>query len=174
MLKGVAIVVAGFLSTASICNAQTAGVPEPRRPTQTDLAHLTDLRIALVKAALQLTPEQEKYWPALEEAIRSRSAGRQKRLAALADLRQEQDVDPFKILHLRADNLAERGAELKKLLDAWQPLLPTLSSDQKERMLILGARILGVVRDRMELRRSEMMEDAGENWPDYLPLPSAR
>jgi hypothetical protein len=70
--------------------------------------------------------------------------------------------------------LAERGAELKKLLDAWQPLLPTLSSDQKERMLILGARILGVVRDRMELRRTEMMDDAGENWPDYLPLPSAR
>ncbi len=40
---------------------------------QSDMKRLTDLRVGLVHAALQLTPEQEKYWPALEEAIRARS-----------------------------------------------------------------------------------------------------
>src|SRR5262249_10776860 len=33
-----------------------------------DLKALTDARIGIVKAALQLTPEQAKYWPAVEEA----------------------------------------------------------------------------------------------------------
>ena len=40
--------------------------------SQSDTKRLTDLRVGLVHAALQLTPEQEKYWPALEEAIRAR------------------------------------------------------------------------------------------------------
>src|SRR5215470_2495987 len=30
-------------------------------------------RIGIVKAVLQLTPEQAKYWPAVEEAIRGRA-----------------------------------------------------------------------------------------------------
>src|SRR5262249_38652512 len=30
-------------------------------------------RIGIVKAVLQLTPEQAKYWPAVEEAIRARA-----------------------------------------------------------------------------------------------------
>ena len=47
--------------------------------SQSDTKRLTDLRVGLVHAALQLTPEQEKYWPALEEAIRARSAGRLQR-----------------------------------------------------------------------------------------------
>jgi hypothetical protein len=32
-------------------------------PSQADFKALTDARIAVVKAALQLTPEQEKLWP---------------------------------------------------------------------------------------------------------------
>src|SRR6516164_11406315 len=44
-----------------------------------DWGKLTDLRIDLVKAALKLTPEQEKYWPAVEDAIRTRAKNRQAR-----------------------------------------------------------------------------------------------
>ena len=38
-----------------------------------DLNALTDARVAIVKSALQLTADQEKYWPAIEEAIRARA-----------------------------------------------------------------------------------------------------
>jgi hypothetical protein len=39
------------------------------------------MRIDLVKAALQLTPDQQKYWPAIENAIRARAEDRKARLA---------------------------------------------------------------------------------------------
>ena len=32
-------------------------------PSAADLNSLTDARVAMIKAALQLTPDQEKYWP---------------------------------------------------------------------------------------------------------------
>jgi hypothetical protein len=104
------------------------GVQDRPRLSQADLKALTDARVGLVKAALQLSPEQEKYWPALEGAIRTRSTGRQQRLAALADrLNQQRDVEPLELLRERANNLAQRSAELKKLVDAWQPLWQTLN-----------------------------------------------
>ena len=43
------------------------------RLSAADLEHLTDARIEIVKAALQLTPDQEKLWPPIEEAIRARA-----------------------------------------------------------------------------------------------------
>ena len=74
MLKTVAAgLTALFVTASSLAYAQapsTAGSEqdEPRLSTA-DLNALTDARIGIVKAALQLTPEQAKYWPAVEEAI---------------------------------------------------------------------------------------------------------
>jgi len=137
---------------------------EQRKLSQSDLKALTDARVALVKAALQLTPEQEKYWPALEEAIRARSTGRHERVAALAEkLRgQPANVDPAELLRERADNLIQRGTELKKLVDAWQPLWQTLKPDQKERMRILARGVLRLVWSAVEERRMGMEEEDGD------------
>src|ERR1700748_3338271 len=84
-----------------------------QRPTQADLNALTEARIAIVKAALQLNPEQEKFWPAIEDAIRSRAENRQKRLQAViarADERSNRgsleilrDRDPVAFLNRRSD-----------------------------------------------------------------------
>ena len=127
--------------------------------SQSDTKRLTDLRVELVHAALQLTPEQEKYWPALEEAIRARSAGRLQRVAALQRLRDQKDVPPLDLLRQRADNLNQRGTELKKLVDAWQPLNQTLNPEQKERMGILIVTVLRVVKRGAQARMMEMDED---------------
>jgi hypothetical protein len=45
------------------------------------LSALTDARINITKAVLQLTADQEKYWPAVEDAIRTRASS----LRAAAD-----------------------------------------------------------------------------------------
>ena len=127
--------------------------------SQSDMKRLTDLRVELVHAALQLTPEQEKYWPALEEAIRARSAGRLQRLAALERLRDQKDVPPLDLLRQRADHLNQRGTELKKLVDAWQPLNQTLNPEQKERMGLLIVTVLRVVKRGAQARMMEMDED---------------
>ena len=87
MLK---IVVVGatalFLTASPIANAQTSQTSSatPERLNAADRNTLTDMRIDLVKAALQLTPDQEKYWPAVENAIRARAEDRKARIAKIA------------------------------------------------------------------------------------------
>jgi hypothetical protein len=60
-----------FLSASPLAYAQAPGVGALERLSTADVTALTDARINLVKAALQLTPDQEQYWPAIEEAIRA-------------------------------------------------------------------------------------------------------
>src|ERR1041384_2773574 len=112
MLKFVAGAMTALLvGASSLAYAQTREIPDRPTLSPSDLKALTDARIALVKAALQLTPEQEKYWPAVEDAIRARSTGRQQRLGALRSRldNQQRDVDPFALLQRRADNMAQRA-----------------------------------------------------------------
>jgi hypothetical protein len=107
------------------------------------------VRINVVKAALQLTPDQENslcatstcFWPPIEDAIRNRAKNRQARIAnAAARVNELRDRSPVELLsdrdainfmRRRADALAQRSADLKKLADAWQPLYATLSQDQR-------------------------------------------
>ena len=168
MLKTVAAgLTALFVTASSLAYAQapsTAGSEqEEQRLSAADLNALTDARIAVVKAALQLTPEQAKYWPPVEEAIRSRATGRQTRLAALARLRDQGDRDPIDMVRHRADALAQRSAELKQLADAWQPLYSTLSSDQKQRLRVYAVHVLRMVPKAIELRRMQNEDEGDED-----------
>jgi hypothetical protein len=143
--------------------------PLSQRITADDLNALTDARIALVKAALQPTSEQEKYWPAIEEAIRSRAKGRQTRLQGVIDRADERsevspivalrDRNPVEFLKRRSDALAQRAAELKKLADAWQPLYGTLSPDQRRRLGFVAVATLRELRDAAEQRRIQRVDD---------------
>jgi len=123
---------------------------------------ITDARIGIVKAALQLTPEQAKYWPAVEEAIRNRAIGRQGRVAALMRLREQRESDPVELVRHRADALAQRSAELKQLAAAWQPLYASLSPEQKQRLRFFAVHILrmlpSAVEQAVELRRMQQEE----------------
>ncbi|MDW6023710.1 Spy/CpxP family protein refolding chaperone [Mesorhizobium sp. BAC0120] len=157
-------VVALLLTGSSVlAHAQAQGTPDASARQQlsaTEMESLTDARIAIVKFALQMTPEQEKLWPAVEEAIRSRAAGRQARLAAhkarIDELRDRnaienwQNRDPVDFLRRRADALAQRAAEVKRLADAWQPLFETLSPDQRRRLAVVAVFVFRDMRDQFE------------------------
>src|SRR6516165_418114 len=155
-----------FVTASPLAYAQTAA--SAATPSAADWNTLTDMRIDVVKAALQLTPDQEKYWPAIEGAIRSRAKDRQARFAEmekrLTDVREGNPVevlrnrDTVAFLQRRADALAERSADLKKLADAWEPLYKTLSPDQKQRMAFLTLYVLHEVRNAAE-ERTEGEED---------------
>jgi len=130
MLKAMVLGVVFLLSSLSPSLAQNpAQAPSQDLLNAADWKSLTEARIAAVKAALQLTPDQEKLWPAVEDAIRARGQGRYLRLQALA-ASPSGDVDPIQLLRSRADSLAQRSAELTKLAFAWQPLYPTLEPDR--------------------------------------------
>jgi hypothetical protein len=168
MLKLVAAGLTALFVTASPIAYAQAPTGGPRL-SATDFDRLTDARVNLVKAALQLTPDQEKYWPAVEAAIRSRAKDRQARVAAdaarLNELRERsaieviRDRDPVAFLHRRADALAQRAADLKKVADAWEPLYQTLSQDQKRRMAALTIFVLREMRDAVEQRRLQSEDD---------------
>jgi len=141
----------------------------PQRITAADLNALTDARVAIVKGTLQLTPDQEKYWPAIEEAIRARAKSRMSRLepittgaAGQADhsaIEALRERNPVEFLNRRADALAQRSADLKKLAAAWQPLYQTLMPDQKRRLGLLTIIALRELRDRVEQRRIEAADE---------------
>jgi hypothetical protein len=130
---------------------------------------LTDARINIIKAALQLTPDQEKYWPAVEDAIRTRAKDLQARIAnaeeRVAELRDRdpievlRDRNPVDFLKRRADALAQRSADVKRLADAWQPLYQTLSPDQKRRMAFLTIFTIREMRNAVEQRRLQSEDD---------------
>jgi hypothetical protein len=122
------------------------------------------MRIDLVKAALQLTPDQQKYWPAIENAIRARAEDRKARLAKIAETvgkrADESSVevfrnrDPIAFLQRRSEALAQRSADLDKLAEAWQPLYKTLSPEQRQRMAALAIFVLHDMSDAVERRRA--------------------
>lgn len=103
---------------------------------------------------MQLTPDEEKLWPPIEKALRSRAQDREERLDAkvgLAEARRDRGIvesmrnrNPIDFMHRRADNLTQRAEDPNKLADAWQPLYRTLSAEQKRRM---GALTVLVIRD---------------------------
>jgi LTXXQ motif family protein len=172
MLK---MVVAGttalFLTSSPIANAQTSQTSSavPERLSAADRNTLTDMRIDLVKAALQLTPDQEKYWPPVESAIRARAEDRKGRLAKIGQtvgkaadenrLEVLRDRDPITFLQRRSEALAQRSADLDKLAETWQPLYKTLSPEQRQRMAALSLFVLHDMSDVVERRRAQSDDD---------------
>ena len=177
MLKIVAAGVTALFVTASpIAHAQTPSAATPDRLNLADRNTLTDMRIDLVKAALQLTPDQQKYWPAIESAIRARAEDRKARLAKIAETvgkrADESPVevfrnrDPIAFLQRRSEALAQRSADLDKLAEAWQPLYKTLSPEQRQRMAALAIFVLHDMSDAVEQRRARSEDD---DWARLQP-----
>ena len=158
-----------FLAASPVAIAQTTSPATQERLSPAEQNQLTDMRIDLVKAALQLTPDQTKYWPPIENAIRARAEYRQARLSQIAETmamragESSADVmgnrDPVAFLNHRADVLAKRSSDLKGLAEAWQPLYQTLSPEQKKRMATLAILVLHDLSDAVDRRRAQADED---------------
>jgi hypothetical protein len=114
------------------------------RPSAQDMSAFAEARIAALHAGLQLNADQEKNWPAFEQALRELAKRRIERLSAVRD--EQPSADPIERLKRRADMLATRGAALKRLADAAAPLYQSLDDAQKHRFAIL-ARLLGPRRE---------------------------
>ena len=176
MLKiAVAGTTALFLFASPVANAQRSQTSPPASPERLNAAdrnNLTDMRIDLVKAALQLTPDQEKLWPPVESAIRARAEDRKARVAKIQETvgrrADESRVDtlrnrdPIAFLQRRSEALAQRSADLDKLAEAWQPLYKTLSPEQRQRMGALAVLVLHDMSDAVERRRAMLSEEDGD------------
>ena len=129
---------------SSLVYAQQRGRPggfERWQPTIADMRAFADARLAALHAGLGLTPDQEKNWPAFEQASREMAKLRLDRVAAAAvdsrRDRQPQSDDPADRMHRRAAAMTETGATLKKVADAVDPLYKSLDDAQKRRFAML-------------------------------------
>jgi len=157
-----------FLAASPIAQAQTPSAT-PERLNAADRNTLMDLRIDLAKAALQLTPDQEKYWPAVENAIRARAEDRKARVAKISETvgrRADQNTievlrnrDPIAFLQRRSEALAQRSADVDKLAEAWQPLYKTFSPEQRQRMAALAIFVLHDMSEAVDRRRAQFEDD---------------
>lgn len=130
-------------SAATYAANSSAGAEHTRwQPSAEDRAILTDARIASLKAALKLTPDQEKLWPGVEATLKQvakdRQARRDEARAAREAARQAQTApDPIARMRAIASRMDASAADLRKIADAADPLYKTLDDAQKQRLNVI-------------------------------------
>ena len=102
------------------------------RPSMAERVALFDARLIGFQAALKLTADQQKNWPAFETALRilakDRADSFRERRA-----REDDDKQPTLIDRLNgiSDRLAKRSTQIKLVAEAAAPLYSSLDDGQK-------------------------------------------
>jgi hypothetical protein len=121
-----------FAATIALALAGPGVAYAQKRPPLEDRAAVVDARIAEHKAALKLTPDQEKNWPAYEAALRNLAKLRVERY------QEQKPANPVALLRQRAEDLSSASAALKQLADAEEPLFNSLDDTQKRLFTTYG------------------------------------
>jgi hypothetical protein len=113
----------------------TSAPPKPKAaakpPVQKNYALLSDIQIAGIKERLKLSPDQESYWPGVEQALR----------AIARKIHSTKQADPAS----GTPPIDPESEEVAQLKSAAMPLLFQLREDQKREVRAL-ARIIGLER----------------------------
>src|SRR5919204_3497090 len=134
------------------------GMMQGWQPSTEDMRAFGEARLAALKAGLMLTPEQEKNWPAFEQAARDLGKLRMERMSAMRN--RGASEDPVERLRQRATAMSDTGAALKKLADATDPLYKSLDENQKRRFAILN-RLAGQGRGGVRSHQRKMDHPRG-------------
>jgi hypothetical protein len=102
-----------------------------------DMDAFTDARIAALRAGLKLSADQEKLWPAVEDAVRGLVKQRREQMREWRESRGQTSDDIPAIVRGMADRQAARAEALRKLADAATPLYATFDDGQKRRLRVL-------------------------------------
>ena len=142
------------IASTSLAYAQQAERLERghRQQSTEDQRAFAEARLAALKAGLMLTPEQEKNWPAYEQA--ARDFGKLRMECRIAMRSAHPGTDLVERLRQRAAALSDTGTALSKLADATEPLYKSLDDNQKQRFASL-TRLTGPGRDEFRRHRHE-------------------
>src|SRR5690349_19185962 len=106
MLKAVVAATAAVtIASSSMAFAQRAEGARRWQPTTEDMRAFQAARLAALRAGLSLTSEQERHWPAFEQAMRELQQLRLNRVTAIRETRREgrpRTTDPAERMRLRA------------------------------------------------------------------------
>lgn len=135
-------VVALVISGSTGAFAQTPTIQASYR-TQPAASGELESGIARFKAALRLTPDQEKHWPRVESALRD--------IARKPDQAEAEQRGILRRIGSRATEMVLSASAVKRLVSAAQPLMKTLDHEQKSKaMQIARAMGFGSVAARFE------------------------
>ena len=111
---------------------------ERARPAfnRAEMEALVDARIAALQAGLRLIPDQQRYFPAVEQAIREMAAARIARMERIRearddDRRDRDQPDFLENLERGSQRVDEHAERLKALASAMRPLWTSLDDRQK-------------------------------------------
>lgn len=115
------------------------GGPGPRAPmSREDFESLTDARIAAIQAGLKLTPDQQKLWGPVEQALRAQAASRRQMMEDYRAQRSGSErPDLMQRLERRAQNAARGAENLNALATAMKPFWASLDDRQKRLLPVL-------------------------------------
>ena len=119
-----------FLAAPLTVAAQQASNAKPEY-TAADLRAVLNARIAALKAVLELTPEQEKLWPAVESAIRTSARNASERFKQRSAIKP---ADFLQVLDMVAAGEEARARDIRSFIAAAKPLVASLNDEQKRRM----------------------------------------
>jgi Spy/CpxP family protein refolding chaperone len=127
-----AAVAALVLAGSGLAYTAVAAPDAPGPHHMADAGFLLDAKLAGMKAALKLTPEQDKLWPPFETAVRD---GVKLRTDAMREMRDEEHGEPrpspIAMMTEMSDHLAKASEALKKVADTAKPLYDSLDDSQK-------------------------------------------
>src|SRR5579875_2213611 len=132
-----AAIVAGVAGSACTLAAHAAADADGARGPSHRMGErgfLLDAKLAGMKAALSLNPDQEKLWSPFESAVRDAAKDRRE---AMRQWRERADDEarpsPIERMNRMSDRLAKASQDLKEIADAAKPLYDSLDDGQKDR-----------------------------------------
>ncbi|MBF9235170.1 Spy/CpxP family protein refolding chaperone [Microvirga alba] len=160
------LLVGTLLATGGVAMAQRGamhpdGMGPMGRLSPEDMDAFRDAHIAALHAGLKLSPDQEKLWPPVEEAIRNLAKLHRDHMKMMQEGNVADEDTPRRIRAL-ADRMSQGADALRKLSDAAAPLYATFDDAQKRRLRFL-VRGMGM---GMGMRSGAMMHDGHGMMPD--------
>ena len=120
----------------SFVSLSAAAAPSDPSPPAGDAREaggfMLDAHLAGMKAALKLTPDQEKNWAAFEAAVRDAAQARRDAMRAMREAaRGDERPTPIERMNAMADRLAKASTEIKAIAGAAKPLYDSLDEGQR-------------------------------------------
>jgi hypothetical protein len=121
---------AGAVAAAPMTQDSATGSPAAGASQMAGVrAVIQDARLQGMKAALKLTPDQEKYWTPFETAVRDSYAARGQIMGSTRQAIAKDD--PVQLLDKLSDDASQGAAQIKKVSEAAKPLYDSLNPSQK-------------------------------------------
>jgi len=109
-----------------------ASPPAGHMRAMADRGFMLDAHLAGMKAALKLTPEQEKNWAPFEAAVRDAAKAQMEEMHAMREaMRGEERPSAIDHMNAMADRMAKVSANIKAIAAAAKPLFDSLDETQK-------------------------------------------